>query len=208
MLRVVSASSCRVAGRSAMLRRTVTRHFSSGSAPPGLWGRYVELLEAFPFATKVVTSAFIVGGGDIACQKLVEKQENLDTKRLGIMTFLGGALVAPVLHFWYGFLGTAITLPGHQGTAAMLVADQFAFAPAFIAVFMSSVTTLEGNMSKIPEVLNGWWDAVKTNWIIWIPAQLVNFALVPLQFRVLFANVVALGWNTYLSWATHSSSHE
>jgi hypothetical protein len=57
------------------------------------------------------------------------------------------------------------------------------------------------------EILNGaWWSAVQTNWYLWIPAQLINFGLVPMQFRVLFSNVVALFWNTYLSWATHAGA--
>jgi peroxisomal membrane protein 2 len=82
----------------------------------------------------------------------------------------------------------------------MLVTDQFMFAPAFIAVFMSSVSALEGKMDQIggevyvllsivfdsligsTDVLKGgWWGAVQTNWMMWIPAQLINFALVPLQ---------------------------
>ena len=34
---------------------------------------------------------------------------------------------------------------------------------------------------------------------VWTPVQFINFSYVPLQFRVLFANVVALGWNAYLA---------
>lgn len=34
---------------------------------------------------------------------------------------------------------------------------------------------------------------------MWPVAQAVNFALVPLQLRVLFVNVVALGWSMFLS---------
>lgn len=100
------------------------------------------------------------------CQKLVEKKENLDLKRLGIMSFLGGALVGPVLHAWYvfgccssvmclgnvlcnfclnryGVLGKIVTFPGTKGTLAMLGLDQFGFAPVFVATFISSVCVLE-----------------------------------------------------------------
>jgi hypothetical protein len=52
------------------------------------------------------------------------------------------------------------------------------------------------------------WPALKTNWSMWIPAQLVNFALVPIQFRVLVANIVALFFNTYMSYATHNLEGE
>ena len=71
--------------------------------------------------------------------------------------------------------------------------------------YLSSIPFhLQGNFDKISSSLSeNWWEAVKMNWYMWIPAQMINFALVPLQFRVLFSNVVALAWNTYLSWASH-----
>ena len=35
-------------------------------------------------------------------------------------------------------------------------------------------------------------------WRVWPLAALINFAFVPLNFRVLFINVVALCWSTFL----------
>jgi hypothetical protein len=37
---------------------------------------------------------------------------------------------------------------------------------------------------------------------VWTPAQIINFKYVPLNFRVLFASAVALGWNAYLAAST------
>jgi peroxisomal membrane protein 2 len=34
---------------------------------------------------------------------------------------------------------------------------------------------------------------------VWTLTQYINLQYVPVQFRVLFANIVALGWNTYLA---------
>jgi FtsH-binding integral membrane protein len=45
-------------------------------------------------------------------------------------------------------------------------------------------------------------DIVVANWALWVPAQFVNFAVVPLKFQVLYSNVVALVWNVYLSYTT------
>lgn len=42
---------------------------------------------------------------------------------------------------------------------------------------------------------------MKANWLLWIPAQLANFKLVPLKYQVLFTNVVELVWNAFLSYA-------
>lgn len=39
-------------------------------------------------------------------------------------------------------------------------------------------------------------------------AQAINFALVPLQYRVLFVNVVSLGWSMFLSSMANDGSPE
>ena len=89
-----------------------------------------------------------------------------------------------------------------------LALDQGLFAPAFTPTFMFAVRVLE-NPQEAPRALasvrDDWWPAVTANWKLWIPAQLVNFAVVPLHWQVLFANGVALVWNTYLSHITHRS---
>ena len=35
---------------------------------------------------------------------------------------------------------------------------------------------------------------------LWPAAQVVNFYVIPLKFRVNFSNIVSLFWNTYVSW--------
>ena len=44
---------------------------------------------------------------------------------------------------------------------------------------------------------------LRMNWMMWIPCQFLNFRFIAPQFQVLFANVVALVWNTFLSWRGH-----
>jgi hypothetical protein len=48
-------------------------------------------------------------------------------------------------------------------------------------------------------VKNSFAAALFTNWKVWTVAQAINFKLVPLEYRVLFGNCVALWWNIYLS---------
>jgi protein Mpv17 len=45
-----------------------------------------------------------------------------------------------------------------------------------------------------------WWPVLKTNWFLWPWVQIANFGFVPLEHRLLVVNVVALGWNCYLSY--------
>ena len=86
--------------------------------------------------------------------------------------------------------------------------DQFLFAPSFLPVFFTMLLTLEGRFDKVSSKLHQeWWPTIKTNWIVWIPAQLINFGFVPGNLQVLFANVIGLFWNAYLSYVSHGSPH-
>jgi len=179
--------------------------------------RYDAALEAYPIATKAITSGVIVGGGDVLCQVAFESDRKFDFRRAAIMSFLGTALLAPTLHCWYGFLGSIVprlvpsSLSGQAakvtGTLMRVTLDQFTFAPCFVATFMSSVILLEGRgMGAVVDSLSkDWWGAICVNWLLWIPAQMITFAFVPLKFQVLWVNMVGLVWNSYLSFASHKT---
>ncbi|KAG3118303.1 hypothetical protein PI124_g1373 [Phytophthora idaei] len=172
------------------------------------WDAYASLLVTHPLSTKIVTGGAIAGMGDVGCQHVLEVEDDdarFDIKRTAIFTFLGGFLISPVLHVWYGFLGSR--LPGVSTTAVAkrLALDQLGFAPTFLPVILSSVLALEGHAEDIPNKLRAdWWPLTKANWVVWVPAQILNFRFVPGSMQVLFSNVVGLLWNAYLSYVSHS----
>lgn len=42
-------------------------------------------------------------------------------------------------------------------------------------------------------------NALTTNYMVWPFVQTVNFKFIPLDHRVLFVNIISIGWNCYLS---------
>jgi protein Mpv17 len=86
---------------------------------------------------------------------------------------------------------------------ARVACDQGIFAPTFIGVFLSSMAVLEGTSPK-EKLQKNYSEALLTNWMIWPFVQMVNFKLVPLQHRLLFVNVISIGWNCYLSFLNSS----
>lgn len=107
----------------------------------------------------------------------------------------------PVVTTWINFLARRVNIAGRPRleTLARVGCDQGAFAPVMIGVFLSSMATMEGVSAK-ERLEKTWWTALKTNWLVWPFVQMINFTFMPLQHRVLFANVISIGWNSYLSW--------
>ncbi|CCI43018.1 unnamed protein product [Albugo candida] len=191
---------------------------------------YEQALQHRPYLTKTITATTIAATGDIICQialekglvgdlnALNEKQKLavqgdaskivIDWKRLAIFSFLTGVVMTPILHHWYLFLSRNFAGAGKQAIAKRLILDQFLFAPSFLPIFFTMLLTLEGKFDKVASKLHQeWWPTIKTNWIVWIPAQLINFGFVPGNLQVLFANVVGLFWNAYLSYVSHGNPH-
>jgi protein Mpv17 len=130
---------------------------------------------------------------------------------------------------WYRVL-QRVKLANNKATILSRVAlDQIIFTPINLTLFLSTMAFLEGFPSKsivaapkatddsklvskveteskgakkrIEERLNStFYTAFTKNLMVWPWVQLANFSVVPLEHRVLVVNVVALGWNCYMSY--------
>jgi len=135
-------------------------------------------------------------------QQLVEKRgwKNQDLARTGRMALYGGAVFGPAATTWFAFLQRRVTLSGKYTTIGARVAlDQLVFTPTNLFCFLSSMAIMEGSSPK-DKLKSTYTTALKKNWQIWPGVQFVNFAYVPLEYRVFVVNIVSLGWNCYLSY--------
>ncbi|KAL1857487.1 Protein required for ethanol metabolism [Diaporthe australafricana] len=167
---------------------------------------YQAKLARRPLLTQVVTTAVLFGAGDVIAQQAVDKKglQKHDLARTGRMVLYGGAVFGPAATTWYKFLANNVNLKSANGTMLARVAlDQGVFAPVFIGVFLSSMATMEGN--SVSEKLDkNYTIALTSNYMLWPFAQAINFKVVPLEHRVLFVNVISIGWNCYLSYLNSS----
>lgn len=139
--------------------------------------------------------------GDLVAQSVSD--EPFDAKRFTTFVALQTLLVAPVLHQWYSLVFKLFPGTSYYSLAKRVTADQFGFAPIFVASFISSNLLLLGKGDMIVEKLKkDWFHTVKANNAVWIPAMIINFGFMPPQYHVLFSNVVGLFWNCYLSFMT------
>jgi len=171
---------------------------------------YNAKLAARPLLTQAVTTAALFAIGDVTAQQLVEKKglKNHEWVRTVRMFGYGGVVFGPCAATWFRILATRVTLPSKNGTIlARVAADQLLFAPTFVGIFLGSMAVLEGSDPR-DKLSRAYWPALTSNWMLWPAVQMVNFKFVPLQHRLMFVNVVAIGWNCYLSWLNSQSGSE
>jgi len=84
-------------------------------------------------------------------------------------------------------------------------AEQFTIGPLEVAFFIGWVHVLSGRVQELPEKYrNDLWPVVLANWAVWVPAQIINFSLVPEPLRVLYICLLSTLWNGFLSYVSHN----
>ncbi|KAH8105767.1 hypothetical protein DFH11DRAFT_644837 [Phellopilus nigrolimitatus] len=165
---------------------------------------YNALLQRRPLLTQSVTAGVLFGAGDVIAQQGIERQgKNHDFARTARLTFYGGALFGPLMTKWYQALNRLTFASPARAVAARVWLDQALLTPAAVVFFFSSMTFLEGKGvgEAKKRVETAYVPTLLRNWGVFVPAQIVNFALVPTHMRFVFVGVVSLFWNTYLSYA-------
>ncbi|PRW20594.1 Peroxisomal membrane PMP22 [Chlorella sorokiniana] len=168
------------------------------------WRRYLQQLDQRPLRTKALTAAVLSALSDLLAQRLAGSARTpVNWRRTLAIALYGFLWGGPSAHFWQQFLAGA--LPNRKRdssvTAKRVLLDQLSYGPvqnAAFMVFMAKV--VEGrSWGATGDKLRKDFGAVqRRGWRVWPLASWVNQQFVPLQLRVVFLNLVALGWTTSL----------
>ncbi|KZT63812.1 hypothetical protein DAEQUDRAFT_679701 [Daedalea quercina L-15889] len=155
-----------------------------------------------PMLTQCASSAVMFGVGDVLAQQAFEKKgTNHDFLRTARTAFYGGALFGPLLTKWLDLLNRLRVQSRVREVVYKVWLDQTVFTPGVIGFFFTSMTLLEGKsfFDAQERLSNAYAPTLVRNWGVFVPTQILNFALVPPQYRFFTINTVALFWNAYLS---------
>ncbi|KAG8237281.1 hypothetical protein J437_LFUL015891 [Ladona fulva] len=105
----------------------------------------------------------------------------------------------------YGILGYKWLDRKYVGTAANIIAkklvlDQFLLTPPLLVVFYVSMSIMERKKDLFEECRNKLLPTFKSSCMFWLPAQAVNFMLVPPAARVIYVGTCAFAWVNILCW--------
>lgn len=174
-----------------------------------LWRSYQRLLSLHPWKVQSITAGSLVGVGDVISQQLLERRglHGHNLERTMKMMGIGLCFVGPVVGGWYKVLDGLI--PGSSKAVAIkkMLLDQVGFAPGFLGGFLTLVGSLNG-LSKEEiwaKLKRDYKDALITNYYLWPGVQIANFYFIPLHHRLAVVQVVAIIWNSYLSWKANQA---
>ncbi|KAI7858804.1 hypothetical protein BDC45DRAFT_433149 [Circinella umbellata] len=124
--------------------------------------------------------------------------------------------IAPLVGKWYMVLDKYFPMPGVGKPGRDLVAikrmvtDQAIFAPSSLVMFFTVMGLIEsGNWQGVQEKFrDAYSTALLANYSVWPLVQLINFKIMPLQYRLPFVSSLGILWNAYLSWINNASKKE
>lgn len=192
---------------------TLLIFFSKPVASSYCWGIYSDLLKQKPLITKSLTSCATNAFSDVLCQKLIitTKEEekdistSIDKERLGQAAVTGLIWSGPVTHYWYNLLFGKLTVSIKEpiiGLTVQILLDSIIFSPITVSGYFTLRSIMEGSgIEGIKDKLST--RLVKTvlgAWKFWPAANIINFGLIPLEFRVLYMNVLSIFWSFYLTY--------
>ncbi|RZC36545.1 inositol monophosphatase 3, partial [Asbolus verrucosus] len=160
--------------------------------------------DKYLFYTNVGLSVTLSGVGDILVQNyeiLTHELEGWNKIRTRNMSICG-MTIGIFCHHWYNYLDRR--LPGYaiKTVAKKIIIDQIVCSPICIATLFLTSEILEQKSKKemLLEVKQKAWMLYVAEWVIWPPAQFINFYFLPTRFRVLYDNTISLGYDVYTSY--------
>eukprot|EP00416_Gambierdiscus_australes_P039281 CAMPEP_0171109844 /NCGR_PEP_ID=MMETSP0766_2-20121228/71012_1 /TAXON_ID=439317 /ORGANISM="Gambierdiscus australes, Strain CAWD 149" /LENGTH=222 /DNA_ID=CAMNT_0011571635 /DNA_START=52 /DNA_END=720 /DNA_ORIENTATION=+ len=185
-----------------------------------VWRSYRLALQRRPLLTKATTSASLMALSDAMCQGMESSRAEVqrhqhqrpayDWDRSARLAAIGLVYNGPLAHAWYQVLERMVQIKHPAwGLGCKMLLDAVVYSPPSVVGYVALKSRLEGSdwRGVRDEVRTKWWPGLVASWSFWPAANLVIFALAPLQLRVLCNNALALGWNAIL-WNVTSEHQE
>jgi hypothetical protein len=193
---------------------------------------YDDFLNHYPLMTKCVTAATVIFCGDLLAQRVEvywfgpkSDKENIkkfrpDIRRSFTLAAEGMFISGPLMHYGYDWMDSHVNFYGPDATVlqhiietlAQVAIDIFVFDSFFTLTLMLTSAVLQRRTCKqiITELRTELLPAIYVSWLSaggMAPLQFLNFAVVPVQFRVLVTNFQDVIWSATVSYMAHRSRH-
>jgi len=121
----------------------------------------------------------------------------------------------PMAHFWYQtleqlcqhtVLQKLVVISPWTALGTRSILDALLFSPTTVAGYFVVRSLLERQPDPTAKLRAAWAKTVVSAWKFWPLVNVVSFTVVPLPYRVLYANVMSLLWTGYLSFVNQKTN--
>ncbi|KAG7133923.1 Protein SYM1 like protein [Verticillium longisporum] len=153
-----------------------------------------------PYWTQFVTALVIYFCADMSAQRMSGKE--YAPERTGRSLIIGGLSAIPS-YKWFIFLSVNFNYASRIGSLAVkIIVNQTCFTPLFNSYFFGMQAFLAGD--SLEQVVERIRRTVPTSIVnsckLWPAVTAFSFTFIPMEYRSVFSGVIAVGWQTYLSF--------
>ncbi|CAH1155633.1 unnamed protein product [Phaedon cochleariae] len=154
-------------------------------------------LERYPIVTNSLIYGTLCSASEFSQQTLScwgDRQEPYNSSAIGRYVIYGTFIGGPLIANWYRTLDR--WFPGKTSSIIVkkLMIDQFTFTPALLAIFYVSMSIMEQKADLFEEMKQKFVPTFKTSCMFWMPAQTMNFLLIPPMYRVSYIAMCSFAW--------------
>ena len=180
---------------------------------PKLAYSFAAAMQTRPLLMNAATGATLCAGSDCIAQRIEQSRGGsgsdsgnaLDWLRLLSSGLIGGGLRGMFYPFAYGRLDALL-----PGKALVAVIQKSLLELVTVGLFVNYVSIYTRGLfagRQLKEVANHVWDVLPSVTLndcrVWLPYNLLMFALIPTFIRPTTTALVGAGWNTYISLKSH-----
>jgi len=171
--------------------------------------RLTNILKSKPLAVSLFANTTKTVAADILTQTVIEQKNEIDLKRLAVFTTFGCGYLGGWQYFLFNkcfvrveqFLALRRFSKLSQSVTLtfldMGVHTPLMYYPAFYMI-KGQIEGKEPSQSMV-EYKNNFASDMRSICQIWIPAQMINFSLVPLYLRMPYITSISFAWTVILS---------
>ncbi|KAJ3663659.1 hypothetical protein Zmor_007892 [Zophobas morio] len=171
-----------------------------------------KILKFVKYAFKnhpIITNSLVYGtlfvGAEFSQQTvskkvLAETPAPYDTPTISRYALYGTTMQGPFLTVWYRWLDRKFVGTSAKIVVQKLLLDQFLMTPQILIVFYVAMSIMERKKDIFEECREKIIPTFKTSCMFWLPAQSINFMLIPPPFRVVYVGTCSFAWVNILCW--------
>ncbi|XP_061512168.1 mpv17-like protein isoform X2 [Anopheles gambiae] len=133
------------------------------------------------------------------CKILVKRLFTLPERKSRNVSASAAGILKHRLHM-YKWLDKTFPGTAKRIIVKKLLLDQFILTPPLLVIFFTGMSLMERQSSITEECRQKFLPTFARSCLFWMPAQTLNFVLVPPKFRVVYVGSCAFAWVNILCW--------